>query len=224
MELEWTGIKWETLSQGRVDIIDGDEAFSGKSLRVFYPQGAVGPGDGGAQWWIDLPQSYDELRVSYRLKFGAGFDFVRGGKIPGLGGGQNNTGSGVPSGSDGWSGRMMWREDGQAVQYIYHPDQPGTYGENLYWNIGGQRSFSPGTWVQVEHRFVINTPGENDGVVQAWWDGQLALERTDMRFRDVDSFAIDVFYFSTFFGGSGADWAPTKDEYLYFDDFVIWVE
>ena len=32
----------------------------------------------------------------------------------------------VPDGTDGWSGRMMWREDGAATQYLYHPDQPGT--------------------------------------------------------------------------------------------------
>ena len=116
---------------------------------------------------------------------------------------------------------MMWRTGGDAVQYLYHPDQPTIYGEDLFWNIGGQRTFVPGQWVQVEHRFVMNTPTQHDGIVQAWWNGSLALERTDIRFRDVSTFAIDVFYFSTFFGGSTSDWAALKDEYTYFDDFVI---
>ena len=116
---------------------------------------------------------------------------------------------------------MMWRADGEAIQYVYHPDQPGTYGDNLPWDIGGQRSFPPGEWVHVEHRFVMNTPGQSDGLVQGWYNGELAVERQNMRFRDVDTFAVDVFYFSTFFGGSGSEWAPTKDEYVYFDHFIV---
>jgi hypothetical protein len=222
MALEWSGLKWASgLSEGRVDIIEGPEAYSGKSVRVLYPKGSVGPSQGGAQWLVALPKSFDELFLSYRVKFGAGFDFVKGGKIPGLGGGKNNTGGAKPDGTDGWSGRMMWRSNGGAVQYLYHPDQPTIYGQDLAWNIGGQRIFVPGQWVLLEHRFVMNTPGQKDGIVQAWWDGALALERSDIRFRDVSTFAIDAFYFSTFFGGSTADWAATKDEYTYFDDFVI---
>jgi len=42
-----------------------------------------------------------------------------------------------------------------------------------------------------------------------------------MRWRDVDSFSIDCFYFSTFFGGSGTEWAPIKTEYIDFDEFII---
>jgi hypothetical protein len=67
----------------------------------------------------------------------------------------------------------------------------------------------------------MNRPGQRDGVVQGWFDGVLALERTNLRFRDVDSFAIDAFLFSTFFGGSDATWAPAKDERVDFDQFLI---
>ena len=67
----------------------------------------------------------------------------------------------------------------------------------------------------------MNTPGQNDGSITAWFDGQLALESGDMRFRDVDSFAIDGMYFSTFFGGGSSSWATTSDEIVLFDDFRI---
>jgi len=50
----------------------------------------------------------------------------------------------------------------------------------------------------------------------------LALDAQGLRFRASGAtFGIDALYFSTFFGGSTADWAATKDEYVYFDDFVI---
>jgi hypothetical protein len=29
------------------------------------------------------------------------------------------------------------------------------------------------------------------------------------------------FYFSTFFGGGDLSWAPEKDQYVQFDDFVL---
>lgn len=222
MDAEWKWVQWASgLTEGRVHIVEGTEAYSGKSLRILYPKGSVGPSQGGAQWLVNLPKSFEELYVSFRVKFGTGFDFVKGGKIPGLGGGKNNTGGTKPTGTDGWSGRMMWRSGGDAVQYLYHPDQPTIYGEDLFWNIGGQKAWVPGQWAEVEHRFVMNTPGQKDGIVQGWWNGALALERKNIRFRDVSTFAIDVFYFSTFFGGSTSDWAATKDEHTYFDDFVI---
>lgn len=61
----------------------------------------------------------------------------------------------------------------------------------------------------------------NDGVLQTWFDGEQVVDLDDLRFRDVDSFAIDRFYISTFFGGGDATWAPTKDEYITFDDFIV---
>jgi len=218
---DWPNIVWASVDHGRVSVIDGAEAYSGRSLRVLYPEGGVGPGEGGAQWKMDLPQDYQELYCSFRVKFGAGFDHVLGGKIPGLLGGAGNTGGAIPDGTDGWSARMMWRTGGEAVQYVYHPDQPGTWGDSFIWNEGGARVFEPGVWHQVEHRVVMNTPGQHDGQIQGWWDGELALDVGGLRFRDVDSFAIDAFYFSTFFGGNTADWAPTKDEHVYFDDFIF---
>jgi hypothetical protein len=217
-EVDWPSGRWVSgLDQARAEIVDGADAFAGRSLRVKYPTGSFGPDENAIQFWIDLPQSYDELFVAYRVRFGPGFDFVRGGKLPGLLGGNGNTGGEKPTGTDGFSARMMWRGGGDAVQYVYHVDQPTIYGEDFPWS----RTFVAGTWHTVEHRVVMNTPGENDGVVQGFWDGQLSLDRQDVRFRDVTTFAIDGFYFSTFFGGSDATWAATKDEWIYFDEIVV---
>ena len=63
--------------------------------------------------------------------------------------------------------------------------------------------------------------GLHDGVVQAWLDGVQVLDVNNIRFRDVASLQIDQLYFSTFFGGSGARWATTKDEVAFFDDFLV---
>jgi hypothetical protein len=218
----WEDPAWnQGVDEGRVEVFEGDGAYAGRSLRVHYPQGGVGPGEGGAQWQLVFPAGYAELYCAYRLRFADGFDFVKGGKLPGLAGGAANTGGDKPTGSDGWSARNMWREDGAIVQYTYHVDQPTQYGEDMPWDIGGQRHFVAGQWHRVEHRVVMNTPGVHDGVIEGWLDGERVFTREGLLFRDVDGFAVDLFYFSTFFGGSGDDWAPSKPEHVDFDEFII---
>lgn len=211
---DWDNIRY-TKASSRAEITqDGQNRF----VRVKYPKGQVGNDGGGATWEIKLESNAsDELYASYRLRFVGDFDPVLGGKLPGLAGGARNTGGDKPNGSDGWSARIMWRRDNAAVQYLYHPDQPSKWGEDLQWG----RNFPKNQWITVETRIKMNTPGHKDGVVQSWMNGQQILNRTNIRFRDVDSFGVDSFMFSTFFGGSGSEWAPTKDEYIDFDDFVI---
>jgi hypothetical protein len=222
LRADWLNPTWENgVSQGRAVIIGEPEAYEGRSLRIHYPAGSVGPQPGGAQWQLHFNRSYEELYCSYRIRFGHGFGFVKGGKLPGLAGGGANAGGHKPDGSDGWSARIMWRQRGQIVHYVYHPDQPSIYGQDYDWNVEGRHLFTPGVWQRVEHRIVMNTPGRNDGIIQGWLDGFLALDVEGLRFRDTESFAIDLFYFSTFFGGNDPTWAPRRDEHVDFDDFVI---
>jgi len=69
----------------------------------------------------------------------------------------------------------------------------------------------------------MNDPSETNGIIEGWFDGEKALDVRDISFRYTDSFAIDKFQFSTFFGGQG-DSRAQKDEYAYFDDFIISTE
>ncbi|MBN2530455.1 MAG: hypothetical protein JXR76_28975 [Deltaproteobacteria bacterium] len=226
------GLEWQSLDNHEVTP-DG-VLFGQYAARVTYPAGLMSA-EGGSQYRMsfDLLQSpivsREALYVRYYVKFDEDIDFVLGGKLPGFIGGTANTGGNPPNGMDGWSARIMWRANGRIVQYVYHPDQPGEYGEDMDWNLGGgSRYFIPGQWHCVETFIGMNTvngEGETnaayDGQVRSWLDGELALERTDVRFRYTNDFAIDGFYFSTFFGGSTAEWAPVKDEHAMFDNFVI---
>jgi hypothetical protein len=69
----------------------------------------------------------------------------------------------------------------------------------------------------------VSTPGNGDknGRVQAWLDGELALDIDTLRLRDYDTVHVDKFYLSTFHGGSSAEWAPTHDCYIRFDNFAV---
>ena len=236
MEADWNTPQWNNgVSEQRASIVDNAEAFDGKSLAVSYPQGLHGSNTTGAQWILDLGQGYEDLTMEYRVKFGAGFDFVRGGKLPGLVGGEANTGGDKPDGTDGWSARMHWRTGGSSgsqlssdkaniSQYLYHVDQPTDFGEDFRWDdapSGDWSELESDRWYHIKNRIVMNTPGQNDGIVQAWLDDELVLDLNNIRFRDVANLQIDKFYFSTFFGGSGDQWSTTDNEIAYFDDFRI---
>ena len=64
----------------------------------------------------------------------------------------------------------------------------------------------------------MNTPTVNDGVLRAWVDGRLAFEKTDLRFRDVDSLKVEEVWMNVYHGGT----APSpRDQHLYIDNLVI---
>jgi hypothetical protein len=215
---DWSSPPFDSgVAAARVTIVaEGGER--GNVLRVLYPAGAFGPSGSGAQWRLELGRGFEELFCAYRIRFEPGFDFALEGKLPGLVGGKANVGASVPNGKDGFSARGLWRGAGDAAQLVYHPAQPGAFGEELPW--GGAR-FRPGAWHVVEHRVKMNTAGAPDGIVQAWLDGRMVLDERRFQFRDAPSFAIDALFFSTFFGGDDSRFAPSRSETVDFDDVVV---
>ena len=229
VQKEWAGVTWSNgLSEGRAAIVEGD-SVTGKAVRVSYPSGSFGPSMGGAQWRAFLSGNHDTVTMRYRVRFGSDFDFVKGGKLPGLCGSKCNTGGNVPNDTDGWSARLMWRDSvGHAVQYVYFPGQPGTYGYDLPWMVAGKECvFGRGQWHEVRTRIVLNTPRRNgqpaqaDGRITSWFDGQLALDTAGFKLRGEDTMHVNQFYVSTFHGGSDASWAPSRDLSARFDGFEI---
>ena len=199
-------------------------------MQVTYPAGRYGAAGATAflsdvQFGMLLPKSYEELYIAYDIRFEEGFDFVKGGKLPGLCGydvnqASNtgcNTGGGYPSGYDGWSARGMWREDGILENYVYHASQRNFYGDDEFWDVSAE----PGVWHRVQHRVVLNTPGQKNGILEAWFDGTKVLSLQNLEYRKTNTIGINLFYFSTFFGGNDASWAPSTDQVMNFDNFVL---
>ena len=226
---DWHSPHWHLgFDEGRVKIVNTERY--GNAMEVTYPAGSYGS-DGSAaflsdvQFGMNLSESYNELYVSYDIRFAEGFDFVRGGKLPGLCGSDVNespgtgcnTGGGYPTGYDGWSARGMWREDGILENYVYHASQRNFYGDDEFWDV----SAIPGRWHRVQHRVVLNTPGQKNGILEAWFDGKRVLSLKNIEYRKTASIGINLFYFSTFFGGNDPSWAPSTDQKITFDNFVI---
>lgn len=127
---DWNNPSWsDGIEEHRVWIVEPKPAT--RALTVKFPTHTYGSEKNGAVWRLEFDSSYSAVEVRFDVMFKKGFDFVRGGKLPGLFGGEGNTGGNKPNGKDGFSARMMWREDGRVVQYLYYPDQPDRYGHQI---------------------------------------------------------------------------------------------
>jgi len=138
-------LQWASLHD-RMSVVYQDTQ---KVLAVDYPKGAVGPQNGGAQFVIDLPAK-TAYTLRYSLKFAENFDFRIGGKLPGLtSGGEKWTGGVRPLNGEGFSARLMWRENGRAELYLYYIDMKGKWGESIDF---GNYIFVPGKWYEISQQ------------------------------------------------------------------------
>lgn len=188
----------------------------GAVLRVSY-----GPRAGGGQFYADLTAmgrsdlaNAKILNLQYDLKFDAGFDFGRGGKLPGLYGGPPGFQSGGHHDGSAFSTRYMWRNhpsDGAGEVYYYSPESSG-YGTDL--GLGDWRWPADGHWHPVEQRV-----DRGAGTVTVWLDGRQALAAAGLG--GLAGIPFAGILFSTFFGGSDDTWGPDHDEHVYFGNFTL---
>lgn len=200
---------------------------------------------------FDLKTAIDreEAWVQYYLKFQDGFDvtdddfkdgvdWANGGKFPGFvwrtGSAGCAGGGDWYDGCDGWSARgMFWdpkkagysphNETGKILlsYYVYHQDQNSEYGDSVYWTTNDAGLVKSGVWYEITMHAKMNTPGEADGVLEAWVDRTKAYAGTDWRFRPADRNDVNVgaWWHVAYFGGG---WSSPKDQSLYTDELSIY--
>ena len=173
----------------------------------------------------------DEAYMRYYLLLGHDFQpDVDGGKLPGFAGtyGQGGWGMRGSNGLNGWSARggfaRLSASAGSGPRpvsigtYVYHADQADDSGEYWGWNLGPTGRLETGRWYAIEQYVRLNTPGKRDGVFRAWIDGELAFERSGLRFRDIEALHIENAWFNVYHGGTAK---PARDMSLYIDNVVI---
>ena len=221
-ELLWSGdvADWSRTGRGALYQFGAENLSQGPAgLRASYPKGSYDPAAvrtagaplGGAQFRTPFSgmklAAASEAGVRYQLLLQDNFDFVRGGKLPGLYGGAANTGGRVPTGSDGFSVRFVWQAQGLGALSAYLPSS-GKWGS--VFGLGHWR-FTPGRVTNLALYVKLNVPGSANGVIAAWADDVLVVYAPDVVFRHVAELVVDGFLFSTFFGGSTPDWATPVD-------------
>jgi hypothetical protein len=193
------------------------------AVRILYPAGSINPGNkaapvGGAGFEQTLSHGATTGCLRYQVRFAPDFDFVKGGKLPGLFGGEAPRGC-IPDGeASGFSARLMWREGGAGELYLYAPGRETRCGQS----IGrGRWHFVPGAWTDITEQVTLNTPGQSDGAIRIWVNGAKMVEADGLTLRGSDAVGVDGLLFSTFFGGKDPSWAPAKPQSAEFRNFGV---
>jgi hypothetical protein len=226
---DWPGAEMLWDNMGRIlntvnyyssplEIIDFENS---KVLKLNYPANTIGPIP-GTQWISNFVKT-DEVFLSFKIFIPIEFDFVKGGKLPGLSGGLGITKDSIWLAEKSWSTQLMFHENGEIVHFLKYPNQESNYGEYFFWTSKGQRVKLPrGKWVKLTQHLIMNDPNESNGELEAWINETKVLSIKKLRIRDTMSMGIDQFVFSVFFGGCSQEWAPIKGTYFLFDDFKLW--
>lgn len=156
--------------------------------------------------------------LEYRVRFKPGFDPVKGGKLPGLYGG--NSPSGGEPATNGFSCRHMWRRGLQGEIYIYAMNTEDTDLKS----IGRSAlNFTDEGWHTIGQEIILNDPGRDNGIARVWIDGRPAFEQHGLVFRNDPTILLNGIMATFFFGGGDASWAASRDEFIEHGGYAIYL-
>lgn len=194
-------------------------SIGGSTLTVDYPAGSSAPSAGAPYGGAQLCRGFagggaTDATLSYDIRFPVGFQFVQGGKLPGMYGGVEPF-SGGGHNANGWSMRLMWRTNGAAEVYGYITSSSG-YGDS--WGRGNFTFQADGQWHHLVERIHLNNPGLADGWVSLSYDGTTDITKSGLAITDTNT-PIGGLFFSTFYGGHDRSWAPSALMHIDFANF-----
>ena len=229
-------IYWNTSIDGftfnHEKIIFGNYSIKNNNIIVYFPNNSCAACDtkGGCGFY-GYPKNMfpvDEITFGYKIKFASNFDFVKGGKLPGIYGGEKGSDGGNKN-NTGFSIRIMWRENGIGEIYAYLPiNQDASYktisrvrenyGDSLAYN---KFHFTINKWRRIRFYIKLNNINDNNGILKLWIDEKLVFNYEKLNYRN-DYYGINGIFFNTFFGGSDISWSSTRNTNIRFSEFFIY--
>jgi hypothetical protein len=110
--------------------------------------------------------------------------------------------------------------------YSYHLDKRGPWGEN--YEAQKHVPLRVGRWYCVERHMKLNSvdpskpdPANADGIEELWIDGQLTIQKRDVRFRRVPHLRITFLSLETYYHGLPEEYRSDHPIRVYYDNLVI---
>ena len=209
------GHEWGVL-QNSVIVRDG-EAEDGVALKVQMRKGSWGEpreddtsGGVGFRWAPSTTDGADSACLRYQVRLPEDFDYHYGGRLPGLFGPKED------GQEQAFAANFVWRSAGKAEVEGHVEAGNGT-------RTLSARAFEipKGRWVTLEQEVVLNTPGQADGVLRVWIDGELKTERSDVAWRKSDKSHIQGVAAQVFYEGRTQVSAAPKDTTVKISSFAI---
>ena len=118
-------------------------------------------------------------------------------------------------------------ENSTWINYTYHMDQVGRYGDSLRQNTNLPATRPSSEWQEIVIYMKLNTPDSHpspsaDGIQRMWINGELKLEHTDMRFRSEPASPEEILELNRFMVWSYMYGYSGDTQYQWVDDITIW--
>jgi hypothetical protein len=142
--------------------------------------------------------------LSYNVFFYADLDFQNGGTLPGMEGGDRTQAS-----KDSFAANLAWHGDGRpgVLLSVAADGEPATA---ISLEAKGF-TLPRGQWVKIDQEVILNSLGQNNGVLRIWIDGALAVESKDISYRSKGEVTFAGVAANVFYGAPGAiAWAPSE--------------
>ena len=219
------GLYGALASDEHLEVVEGEGVDGGHALKTTY--------EGSMKGSERITNRYQfgerglEYTLNYDVKFDEDFQFVKGGKLHGLGPDSPITG-GKAMRPDGWSARVTFKEAGSLRSYLYCQNKNGQYGTGVD---------APGFHFEKEKYYAVSLhvrlnekSSERDGFAHIYINGKRVIKHDGVRFRGEvgEETLISTFLFSTFHGGHVPQCAPRNSEggfadvHAYFDNIAIY--
>ena len=213
-------------------------------LRLNYGKNAHGAGSGAKVSARPLGKfPAESIEFGYDVYFPDSFEWVKGGKLPGvcLGTTPNECATGGDWKRDEGSVRFMWRskdnKSAYIIGYVYLPVEgdykksfvrqgteykrvtdPGNRTGHDMWH--GELPIRKG-WNSLRMKIGMNTPKKANGTIEVTVNGK-TKRVSDVLFRDNDKVKISNVNFVSFFGGGSNDWnSPSRSTYTEYKNIYI---
>ncbi|EIE82183.1 hypothetical protein G6F46_009270 [Rhizopus delemar] len=180
---------------------------------------------------LTATKSTKKVTFQYSVYFPKSFKFVKGGKLPGIYGGNGECTGGDESGSC-FTSRLMWRDDGEGEIYAYLPhnkqrsdlcdNKTNICNSDYGYSLGrGKFSFKKGKWVTVKQVIDFNTKNNKNGRMRLYVNGVKKVDIKKVVIRTTKTPKSIGIMFHTFFGGSDSTWSTPRNQYSYFKNFKL---
>jgi hypothetical protein len=208
-----------TLPQQTAELSDACDKLVSPELDVLY-----------LRYYSKFQSPYDVVGSSHNGSSISAHYFVNGQATPGVPADGTNK---FLVAYENWRGEAATPSPGQLNFYVYHPGQRDIWGDHFFptglvspntslpYDFG--QDFVPhpdlipelDRWYCWEYMVRANTPGQSDGRLTAWLDGQVVMDFGNLVFRDIPSLKIDRFGISFHIGSN-----PNGEQKKWFDNVV----
>eukprot|EP00121_Abeoforma_whisleri_P017272 Awhi_evm2s15828 len=166
----------------------------------------------GVQFFTDVLNNRfaDEAVLQYEIRFRKGFDFVKGGVLPGLQGGnmECTTNLNGNTGENCWNVRLSWGEHGELQSNL---DLPGSTTTADQGNTVGQYIAESNEWISVYQRVRLNTLGNENGLYELIINGVNVSHINNVVYHSDSHLRINGLIFSAYYGTQGS----IEDQKMY---------